>query len=364
MSTLIEALKTCQGRVEKYKPQAKKIGEQNTKASLIEPVISALGWDNADPDEVHREYRRKGTDNPVDYALLLLRTPRLFVEAKGLGENINDPKWANQTISYAAVAGVEWVALTDGNEWRIYNAHAPVPVEKKLFRTVRLDADIEATAATLELLSKPNMAENRIEVLWKSQFVDRQVRGVLEDLFGEDPPAGFVSLIRKRLSTLAPKEIRGSLGRLHVNFDFPAVTPVPLDPQPVTPPITPQVSPPPSVKPAKKEKVKRSAEETNTKLSDLLADGFLQAPLTLTANYDGQTFTASADIHGKVTFDGQVFETPSGAGRAVRLKVKGPDAPASVLATDGWDFWRAKDTAGTLVKLAELRRRYVQQNAK
>jgi len=77
------------------------------QAGLIEPIIAALGWDVLDPDEVHREYRRRPADNPVDYALLLSRTPRLFIEAKGLGENINDPKWANQTISYAAVAGVE-----------------------------------------------------------------------------------------------------------------------------------------------------------------------------------------------------------------------------------------------------------------
>ncbi len=139
MRELEAALSTCRERVLKYRPQAKKIGEQNTKASLIEPIIGALGWDTIDPDEVHREYRRKSADNPVDYALLLVRTPRLFVEAKGLGENIDDPKWANQTISYAAVAGVEWVALTDGNEWRIYNAHAPVPVESKLFRRIRLD---------------------------------------------------------------------------------------------------------------------------------------------------------------------------------------------------------------------------------
>jgi hypothetical protein len=67
------------------------VGESNTKAGLIEPVIAALGWDVLDPDEVHREYRRRSPDNPVDYALLLSRTPRLFIEAKGLGENIDDP---------------------------------------------------------------------------------------------------------------------------------------------------------------------------------------------------------------------------------------------------------------------------------
>jgi hypothetical protein len=79
--------------------------ESNTKARLIEPSIAALGWDVLDPDEVHREYRRRPADNPVDYALQLSRTPRLFIEAKGLGENIgeniNDPKWANGAIGEA-----------------------------------------------------------------------------------------------------------------------------------------------------------------------------------------------------------------------------------------------------------------------
>lgn len=83
----------------------------------------------------------------MDYALFLLRTPRLFIEAKSLGAHINDGKWASQILAYATVAGVEWVALTDGNEWRIYNSHAPVPVEQKLFRVVRV-ADPQTLSAT------------------------------------------------------------------------------------------------------------------------------------------------------------------------------------------------------------------------
>ena len=66
------------------------LDEQNTKAALIEPVLRALGWDIEDVDEVRREYRRKGADNPVDYALLILRAPRLFIEAKAVGQNLDD----------------------------------------------------------------------------------------------------------------------------------------------------------------------------------------------------------------------------------------------------------------------------------
>src|SRR5690242_10018090 len=161
---------------------------------LIEPVLQALGWDLFDPEEVNREYRRRSADNPVDYALLLLRTPRLFVEAKGIGENIEDPKWTNQTISYAAVAGVEWVALTDGAQWRIYNAHAPVPAEEKLFRSVDIADDPDAAVEILELLSKDNMRENRIQELWQGYFVDRQIHSVLTGLFtGTEPPPDLVT---------------------------------------------------------------------------------------------------------------------------------------------------------------------------
>jgi hypothetical protein len=96
MQDLLDTLKQCVERIGRYRRPSQRVGESNTKAGLIEPIIAALGWDVLDPDEVHREYRRRPADNPVDYALLLSRTPRLFIEAKGLGENINDPKWATR----------------------------------------------------------------------------------------------------------------------------------------------------------------------------------------------------------------------------------------------------------------------------
>jgi predicted type IV restriction endonuclease len=187
--------------------------QDRPKASLISPIIEALGWDLRDPDEVSHEYRRKGADNPVDYALLLLRTPKLFIEAKGLGENPDVPRWANQTIAYATAAGVDWVALTDGMQWRIYNAHAPVPIEQKMFRAVRID-DPEPAVELLSLLSKDNMRDNRIDELWKGFFVDRQVHAELTGMFsGTEPPAELVALLDRRLPRLTTDEIRTSLIR-------------------------------------------------------------------------------------------------------------------------------------------------------
>jgi hypothetical protein len=222
MQDLLDTLKQCVERLDRYRRPSQRVGESNTKAGLIEPIIAALGWDVLDPDEVHREYRRRAADNPVDYALLLSRTPRLFIEAKGLGENINDPKWANQTISYAAVAGVEWVALTDGAEWQVYNAHAPVPVEQKLFRSVRVAEDLDAAFELLALLSKDNMRDNRIQELWRGFFVDRQVYAALDELFNAGEPArDLVALVAKRVPGLSRADVRASLVRARVAFDFP-----------------------------------------------------------------------------------------------------------------------------------------------
>jgi predicted type IV restriction endonuclease len=55
-------------------------------------MLQALGWDLYDPEEVNREYRRRGADNPVDYALLLLRTPRLFAEPKASARYPGTPR--------------------------------------------------------------------------------------------------------------------------------------------------------------------------------------------------------------------------------------------------------------------------------
>ena len=81
--TLRRTLEDIRARISRYRG-SRKLNEQNTKATLIEPVLRALGWDLEDLEEVRREYKLKRRDRPVDCALLLVRTPRLLVEAKAL----------------------------------------------------------------------------------------------------------------------------------------------------------------------------------------------------------------------------------------------------------------------------------------
>ena len=136
--TLDETTRKLRTRIHQIRDRKENIGEQNTKAALIDPILSALGWEIEELDEVSREYRQKSQDNPVDYALFLLRSPCLFIEAKSLEQDLSDRKWQAQVLNYATMAGVEWCILTNGDEYRIYNSHATAPVEEKLFRKVCL----------------------------------------------------------------------------------------------------------------------------------------------------------------------------------------------------------------------------------
>lgn len=370
MSDLYEVLKQCGERIQRYRQSRQRVGESNTKAGLIEPVIAALGWDVLDPDEVHREYRRRPSDNPVDYALLLLRTPRLFIEAKGLGENLDDPRWANQTISYAAVAGVEWVALTDGAEWRVFNAHAPVPIEQKLFRAVHID-DVQDALELLALLSKDNMRENRIEELWTGFFIDRQVHAELAAMFDSEPAVELVSVLSRRLSKLSKDEIRASLVRVRAAFDFPtSAPPLPSDASSSAaesrsiPPTGRDdlvgLRPPPPARPtAQRQTVVGRVTPQERRLSVLavMATGRLQAG-PLEADYLRERHRADLMADGTVRYCGETFPSLSAAGAAVKKAVRGPDVAETVHATDGWEFWRGRDEkVGDIVSLKEIRRR-------
>jgi len=82
-ATLAPAIAAVAAKIHKFRDRP--LGEQNTKASLIEPVLEALGWDIRDPDEVHREFRHTSKDSPVDYALKINRIPQLFSRPRAWG---------------------------------------------------------------------------------------------------------------------------------------------------------------------------------------------------------------------------------------------------------------------------------------
>ncbi len=344
MTDLHATIADVRERIDQH--QGKGIGEQNTKAVLINPILRALGWNLEDLDEVELEFKRKAMDNPVDYAFMLLRTPRLFIEAKALDGNLNDPKWAGQIMAYATVAGVQWVALTDGNKYRIYNSHAPVPVDQKLFRRARISDDGDV-ADTLQLLAKERMQQGLIGSMWKSHFVDQQVRAAFENLVHPDPSPSLIRLIRKQVPGLAPSDIRDGLGRMELRFDFPS------------PPAAGAKQPSPGAPTvlSKKSAVPGGTPWRKITMTDLFAAGSLQPPVDLRKTYKGKLLTARIESDGQVSFSGKRYDSLSTAAGQARKTVIGSPDGRQYPQTNGWTFWHFQDVNGSWQEIDVLRKR-------
>jgi len=339
MTSLPQALEEVRSRIAQY--QGKEMNEQNTKTALIDPILRALGWDVGDLEAVLQEYKRKPQDKPVDYALFLLRTPKLFVEAKGLRQDLNDRKWANQIMGYAAVAGVKWIVITNGDEYRIYDACVDVPVEEKVFRSFRLSDGNAFAEETLGLLSKERIRDNDIEVLWKAHFVDRQVLAALEELFGAEADRFLLRLVKKRVKELSFKDVRASLARVRVHFDFPV-----------------ELGSPPG-RQGKRQKRPNSDASAGVSLKQLIDAGLLKPPLNLTKHYKGHDFKAELLPDGAIGFQGKTFETCSAAAEFARSTVTGRR-----MNTNGWAFWHYQDQDGNSVPLEAARQKYPNRKAK
>ena len=338
MQDLSRALDEIRSRIARYRG-SKRLNEQNTKATLIEPVLRALGWNVEDLEEVQREYKVKRSDKPVDYALLLLRTPKLFIEAKALGADLGDRRWVNQIMGYAGVAGVEWIVLTNGDEYRLYNAHAPVAVEDKLFRSFRLSASDSMAKQTLALLAREALNDNRLKVLWRTHFVDRRVRRAMDEIFDSDVDASLVRLLRKKTQGLTPSEIRACLTRAQVSIDFPVVLEINK---------SRTASPP--------ERSGRRGADVS--VPDLIEAGLVHPPLELVRTYKGKQLRARIEPSGQIRVGGKLVDSLSKAGGLARESVLGKRAGKKHLHTNGWTFWQFVDAQAKRRPIDELRKSF------
>lgn len=93
--------------------------EENTRSKLIQPLLKVLGWSVAFDAKMEHKLQVGSTRKSVDYALEIEDSPVIFVEAKGLYEDMDDDH-INQIESYMRVADINWGVLTNGKIYKIY----------------------------------------------------------------------------------------------------------------------------------------------------------------------------------------------------------------------------------------------------
>jgi len=347
---LLDALLRVRKRIEQIKGRRESIGEQNTKSTLIDPVLLALGWNLEELEEVCREFRRKPQDNPVDYAFFMLRSPCLFVEAKALEKELHDRKWISQILGYATVVGVEWCVLTNGDEYRIYNSHATVDIDEKLFRVIRVSDQTQEkyTLDTLDLLSKNRMGEKLINALWKVHFVDHRVKAALVDILHNEDGA-LTRLVRKKIAGLSLAEIRDSLKRADFRVDFPVIA-------------TQEPTKPMTLQKGEKRTIKAPL---GVKLTDLIHADFLKAPIEVECRYRKTTLKANIQEDGTVIFGGESYDSLSTAAGMARKSVIGAPPGRKYPQTNGWTFWKFPDPqTGQLKEIDNLRQHFLEKHGR
>lgn len=102
--------------------------ESSTRYCLIDPLLTALGWDLSDPSQVLTEYNSgKGR---ADYALFPRSgPPSLVVEAKPLFTPTENA--VEQTINYCIQDGIDYFAITNGDNWEVYETHKKGQLQDK-----------------------------------------------------------------------------------------------------------------------------------------------------------------------------------------------------------------------------------------
>lgn len=218
MKEIVKCIESLRLQLDRHRKDGLK--EYPTRTIFIDPLLASLGWDVRDPDEVELEHPTVDGKS-VDYAMKVNRKVVLHLEAKQLGDPLDDVKSITQVVGYAANDGVEWCVLTNGVRYKVYKASEKASAPDKLLFEISIDPKdaggltVEELANQFKRLSRDSIAEGLLDQLGTEIFTTGKVRKALDALFTEIP-SSFIRLIRKTMpdATVTPSQIEDALRRI------------------------------------------------------------------------------------------------------------------------------------------------------
>jgi predicted type IV restriction endonuclease len=118
--------------------------EAATKQGLILRLLSLLGWNTFDTDEVRPEYSVEGKH--VDYSLAINNTNEVFVEVKRPSQELENHE--KQLLDYSFHQGVDLAVLTNGLIYWFYLPTAKGAWTKRKFYTIDILAQDPSEVAS------------------------------------------------------------------------------------------------------------------------------------------------------------------------------------------------------------------------
>ncbi|MGQ0635178.1 MAG: type I restriction enzyme HsdR N-terminal domain-containing protein [Planctomycetaceae bacterium] len=188
--------------------------ESDTVMYLVKFFEEVLDYDSL-KGEISKELAIK--DRYCDIALKIDGTVRILVEGKAAGLKGLVDRNIEQAENYASKAGIRWVALTNGIEWRLYhlswaeNEGITHDLAWQANLIDELETDAEVLWNKLSLLSRSAFVEGLLDEYWERKKA-LSPGSVVRVLFFED----VLTAIRRELNRNAP-------ARLDIDDVFTAV---------------------------------------------------------------------------------------------------------------------------------------------
>ena len=159
LDDLVEVIETLRQRIRDHRSELAS-NETRTRMALVDPLLTALGWDTSDPSLVIPEYQV--SSGKADYGLRNAGpTPAAFIEAKRLDESLEFHR--EQMTRYSNMAGVKYAGLTNGDRWELYDVFTPASLDERRILNISILSDpIHESALKMLLLWRPNLQSGSI----------------------------------------------------------------------------------------------------------------------------------------------------------------------------------------------------------
>ncbi len=154
LDDLVDVINTLKERIRNHRTDLA-ANETRTRMALVDPLLTALGWDTSDPALVTPEY--PVSSGKADYGLRNAGpTPSAFVEAKRLDEGLESHR--EQMTRYSNMAGVKYAILTNGDRWEVYEIFRQASLDERRILSISILSDpVHESALRLLLLWRPNL---------------------------------------------------------------------------------------------------------------------------------------------------------------------------------------------------------------
>jgi len=165
--------------------------EASTKQAVILRILSLIGWDTFNIDEVNPEYSIAG--KRVDFSLRHSNVNKAFIEVKKIGEDLE--KHQEQLLNYSFQEGVKLSILTNGITWWFYLPLHKGSWEQRKFYTIEIyDQNAEEIVGRfIDYLAKENIISGKAITNAEAIYKSRQKNSLIKETI----PKAWSKLISK-----------------------------------------------------------------------------------------------------------------------------------------------------------------------